>query len=204
MILSNAIKQAIQQEYNSWVDCQYSGKDKKDRQKMSQFFTPPPLTIKMLEKFDSIENKTMLDPTIGAGGLIAAAIIAGANPRMCYGIELDETIANIARIRLSYLGVPRHHIHVGNALDEASYEFPESRLFYSLKYKNKNLTLDITERKTNNLKNSLSYNLTQASDIKNLHKILKRLIKSESECVLNEHLILQLNVLFEKNNLERI
>lgn len=204
MKLSEKIKQAIDAEFNRWVKFQYGDKDKKERQKLGQFFTVPPLTIKMLEKFDSIENKTILDPTIGAGGLIAAAIIAGANPRMCYGIELDETIANIARIRLSHLGVPRHHIHVGNALDEASYEFPESRLFYSLKYKNKNLTLDITERKTNNLKNSLNYNLTQTSDIKNLHKILKRLIKSESECVLNEHLILQLNVLFEKNNLERI
>lgn len=125
MILSDDIKKAIEEEYNSWVNCQYNGKNKKERQKMSQFFTPPLLTIKMLEKFDSITNKDILDPTIGAGGLIAAAIIAGANPKRCYGIELDPEILTIAKKRLIPMGVPEKNLKLGNALDSNAYDFDE-------------------------------------------------------------------------------
>ena len=49
----------------------------------------------MLEKFDNLDGN-ILDPTLGAGGLIAAAIIAGADPAKCYGIELDPDILKIA------------------------------------------------------------------------------------------------------------
>ena len=65
----------------------------------------------------------MLDPTCGAGGLLAAAVIAGADPKRCYGIELDAEIADIARERLELLGVPRCNIMTGSALDDESYEF---------------------------------------------------------------------------------
>jgi type I restriction-modification system DNA methylase subunit len=122
MILSDDIKKVIEEEYNSWMDCQYNGKDKKERQKMSQFFTPPPLTIKMLEKFESITNKSILDPTAGAGGLIAAAIIAGANPKMCYGIELDNEILTVCKKRLAKLGVPPCNLIQGDALDSTNYD----------------------------------------------------------------------------------
>lgn len=122
MILSDDIKKAIEEEYNSWMDCQYNGKDKKERQKMSQFFTPPPLTIKMLEKFESITNKSILDPTAGAGGLIAASIIAGANPKLCYGIELDNEILTICKKRLAKLGVPPCNLIQGDALDSTNYD----------------------------------------------------------------------------------
>ena len=123
MKLSDDIKKAIEEEYNSWMDCQYNGKDKKERQKLGQFFTPPPLTIKMLEKFESITNKDILDPSLGAGGLIAAVIIAGADPKRCYGIELDPEILAIAKKRLIPMGVPEKNLKLGNALDPKSYEF---------------------------------------------------------------------------------
>ena len=81
----------------------------------------------MLEKFDNI-NGTVLDPTIGAGNLIAATIIAGADPAKCYGIELDPEILKIAQIRLAKLGVPPWHLRQGNALDSSSYDFEEDEV----------------------------------------------------------------------------
>ena len=76
----------------------------------------------MLEKFDSLEGKDILDPALGAGGLIAAAIIAGADPKRCYGIEIDEEVLCVARIRLAKLGVPPRNLILGDALDPKSYE----------------------------------------------------------------------------------
>ena len=122
MKLSDDIKAKIQAEYDTWQAGQYAGKSKEERQALGQFFTPPPLSIKMLEKFDSVVRKSMLDPTLGAGGLIAAAVIAGADPRKCYGIELDPDILKIAKQRLVKLGVPPHHLVQGDALDPASYD----------------------------------------------------------------------------------
>ena len=122
MVVSDRQRKAIQEEYDSWVESQYAGKDKKERQKLGQFFTPPVLSIKMLEKFDTVTNKTILDPTIGCGGLIAAAILAGANPKMCYGIELDPAIAKLCKERLGKLGVPEKNIKVGDALDQSVYD----------------------------------------------------------------------------------
>ena len=122
MKLSDEIKSKIQAEYDAWESKQYAGKDKKARQAKAQFFTPPPLTIKMLEKFDSLEGKDILDPALGAGGLIAAAVIAGADPKRCYGIELDEEVLGIAKKRLGSLGVPSSNLILGDALDPESYE----------------------------------------------------------------------------------
>ena len=123
MKLSDDIKNKIQAEYNAWAEIPYAGKDKKERQKLAQFFTPPVLTIRMLEKFDTLEEKSVLDPTLGAGGLIAAAVIAGANPTKCYGIELDPVVLEVAKRRLGKLGVPPQNLKQGDALDPNSYEF---------------------------------------------------------------------------------
>lgn len=122
MQLSEEIKNRIQTEYDAWKSIQYSGKDKKERQKLGQFFTPPQLTIRMLEKFESLEGN-VLDPCLGAGGLIAAAIIAGADPKKCYGIEFDPSVLEVAKKRLAKLGVPEQNLRQGDALDPKSYEF---------------------------------------------------------------------------------
>ena len=128
MQLSDDIKAKIQAEYDAWQSKQYAGKDKKDRQAKGQYFTPPALTVKMLEKFDSLEGKDILDPTCGAGGLLAACILAGADPKRIYGIELDPDILKIAQLRLAKLGVPPQHLKQGDALDPQSYEFKELQL----------------------------------------------------------------------------
>lgn len=122
MKLTDNIKQQIRDEYNEWFESQYGNKTKKERQKLGQFFTPPALTIRMIEKFKDL-NGTILDPTAGAGGLIAACIIAGANPEKCYCIELDEKVAIICRNRLKKLGVPENNIKIGNALLDNAYNF---------------------------------------------------------------------------------
>ena len=121
MKLSEETKNRIQAEYDAWKEIQYAGKDKKERQKFGQFFTPPQLTIRMLEKFDSLEGN-VLDPCLGAGGLIAAAVIAGADPSKCYGIELDPSVLELAKTRLAKLGVPEQNLKQGDALDPKSYE----------------------------------------------------------------------------------
>ena len=121
MILSDDTKAKIQAEYDIWKDKLWAGKDKAARAKLGQFATPPPLTIKMLEKFDGLEGN-VLDPCLGAGNLIAAAIIAGADPSKCYGIEIDPVVHKVAQLRLSKLGVPPCNLILGDALDPKSYE----------------------------------------------------------------------------------
>ena len=116
----------IEEEYNSFVEEQYAGKSLEERQKLGQFFTPPELTLKMLEKLDIKKNETLLDPCLGAGGLLAAAIIMKkVKPENCYGIELDADILKIAQKRLSKLGVPLANLHHGNALNSQCYEFKD-------------------------------------------------------------------------------
>lgn len=126
MKLSDDIKAKIQAEYDSWQAEQYASKDKKDRQAKGQFFTPPALTIKMLEKFDTVKDKDILDPTAGAGGLLAACILCGADPNRIYGIELDPAILKVCRRRMLKYGVPPWHLKEGNALDPTSYEFEKN------------------------------------------------------------------------------
>jgi two-component system phosphate regulon sensor histidine kinase PhoR len=60
MQLSEEVKSKIKSEYDDWFESQYAGKSKEERQKLGQFFTPPELTIKMIEKFDSIKDKDIL------------------------------------------------------------------------------------------------------------------------------------------------
>lgn len=125
MILSDEVKKKIEDEFNSWVERQYNGKDKKERQKLGQFYTPPVLTIQMLEKFDDT-NGTILDPTAGSGNLLTAAIMAGFDPKKVYAIELDPEIYEHVLIpRLTGLGVPLKNIKLGDALKSESYDFSD-------------------------------------------------------------------------------
>ena len=63
MQLSDDIKAKIQSEYDSWRDKLWAGKTKEERQKLGQFATPPQLTIKMLEKFDSLDGRVLEHPS---------------------------------------------------------------------------------------------------------------------------------------------
>lgn len=128
MKLTSDIKQKIQEEYDFWKNDLWAGKDKAARAKLGQFATPPELVFKMLEKFGSLEDKDILDPCLGAGNLIAGAVIAGADPKRCYGIELDPEVLEIAKQRLGALGVPACNLKCGNALDSDAYKFgPEDK-----------------------------------------------------------------------------
>lgn len=118
MILTSKQKSAIIEEYNSWTNKQYGSKTLEERKELDAIFTPPELTIQMIEKFDSIENKTILDPTCGTGNLLVACILAGANPKMIYGNELDEEFLNLAKERLIPYGVPEQNLHQGNVLED--------------------------------------------------------------------------------------
>ena len=113
---------AIKEEYTKWKDSMYANRTLSERKDFGQFFTPPDLSIKMLEKFEN-NNGTILDPCCGAGNLLAAAIFAGFDPNKVYGIEIDEEILKIAHSRLVPLGVPKCNIHLGDALDSNSYNF---------------------------------------------------------------------------------
>ena len=117
MELSLEIKNQIKTEYKEWFESQYGNKSLEERKKLGAFFTPPELTIRMIEKFDSIENKTILDPTCGTGNLLAACVIAGADPKKVYGNEYDAEFTRLCKERLSKLGVPTCNIHQGNALN---------------------------------------------------------------------------------------
>ena len=121
MLLTNEQITNIEEEFNQWKDRMYADKSLEDRQDLGAFFTPPELTIKMIEKFSSL-NDDILDPTCGAGNLLAAAIMAGADPKLVYGIELDPEILEIAVERLGKLGVPEKNIICGNALDSKTYQ----------------------------------------------------------------------------------
>ena len=121
MTLTNEQVENIKSEFNQWKDKMYANKTLSERQDFGMFFTPPELTIKMLEKFQNIKG-SVLDPTCGAGGLLAAAIMAGADPKLVYRIELDPEIHKIAVERLGKLGVPEKNIICGNALDSKTYQ----------------------------------------------------------------------------------
>ena len=124
MTLSEEVKKKITEEYKEWEEHQYAGKSKSERQEMGQFFTPPELTIQMIEKFEDMKGN-ILDPTCGCGGLLVACILAGADPQNIYGIELDPEILKLAQDRLYKMGVPKDNLHLGNALNEDCYEFGE-------------------------------------------------------------------------------
>jgi type I restriction-modification system DNA methylase subunit len=122
MKLTDEQKKAIEEEHKQYEALQYAGRSKEERQKLGQFYTPPPLSIKMLEKFDSVKDKDILDPTVGAGGLLVAAILAGADPKRVYGVDLDPINVLLARKRLAKYGVPSKHIKLGNALNSDVFE----------------------------------------------------------------------------------
>ena len=117
MTLSDEIKKKIEEEQKSWTSKQYCGQDRKTRNTRGAFYTPYNLVIRMIEKFPNLDGK-ICDPCLGSGNLIAGCVLAGADPKLCYGIELDDDTYNLAVERLTALGVPAENLFHGSCFDE--------------------------------------------------------------------------------------
>ena len=125
MNLTEEIKNLIIAEYKAFEDSMYAGKTKEERDELAQFFTPPEISIKLLEAYNvkDLSGKIIRDPTSGSGNLLAAALIAGADSDKIFGNEYDATMVKLCRERLNkvcdMLGKPYiqdWQIHQGNAL----------------------------------------------------------------------------------------
>ena len=125
MNLTEEIKNLIITEYKVFEDFMYAGKTKEERDELAQFFTPPEISIKLLEAYNvkDLSGKIIRDPTSGSGNLLAAALIAGADSDKVFGNEYDATMVKLCRERLNkvcdILGKPHiqdWQIHQGNAL----------------------------------------------------------------------------------------
>lgn len=119
-ITETNIKENIIPEYEDWKEQMYAGKSKEERQKMGQFFTPPELTVKMIEKFTKLDGKC-LDPCCGAGNLLIGMIFAkfeyynggwdkgewNKTFQDClneiYGVEIDPEILKVCHERIKRL-----------------------------------------------------------------------------------------------------
>lgn len=121
MQLTDEVKNKIIKEISDFEDKQYGSLTKTERKKLGAFYTPGALVIKMIEKFDDMEG-TICDPCCGSANLLIGCIIAGADPKKIYGIELDEGQAELCRNRLAKYGVPRENIICGSALDEETWK----------------------------------------------------------------------------------
>ena len=133
MKLSEDTKKKIEKEYLEWESTHYAGKTLKERQALGAFFTPPQLTVQMIEKFDDL-NGNILDPTCGAGGLLVACMIAGAKPEQIFGNELNKDILDKCKERLnSYCDhnglerIPDWHFNNCDALKPEAYDFSEKK-----------------------------------------------------------------------------
>lgn len=122
MTLSTEIKALIRAEYEEFKELMYAGKSLKERQELDQFFTPPEISIRLIEELSDLTGN-ILDPTCGSGNLLAAALFAGADSDKIFGNDYDSTMAQACRDRLnkicSRLGkapIQDWQIHQGNAL----------------------------------------------------------------------------------------
>ena len=122
MRLSKEVKALIIKEYEEFKESMYADKSLEERQELDQFFTPPEVSIKLIEELSDLSGN-VLDPTSGSGNLLAAALIAGADSDKIFGNEYDATMVKLCRERLNkvcdMLGKPYiqdWQIHQGNAL----------------------------------------------------------------------------------------
>lgn len=151
MKLTEKQKEAITKEYNgfqNYIRNEYNNNSQEKRDELGQFYTPPEVTIQMIEMFDctleDLVTKTICDPTAGSGNLLAACIMAGVDPNNIYANEYDEgVVENILRPRLNKLGVPNKNIHVGNVFnrdclniwsDEYKYDSKKNRVVSDKKF----------------------------------------------------------------------
>ena len=122
MKISEEVKKKIEEEYSEWFENQYGNTTKEERKKLGAVFTPPKVTIQMLEMLNSLDGN-ILDPCCGSGNLLIAAILAGADPNNIYGNEFEPEFLRLAQDRLEKYGVPRWHIHQGDATKAESIRF---------------------------------------------------------------------------------
>ena len=123
MKLSEEIKLEIKKEFEDFKHKMYDGKTLEERKKLDQFFTPPQVSIPLLENLETVKGIDILDPTSGSGNLLAAALIAGADSQRVFGNDYDATMVKLCKERLNkvcdMLGKQRiqdWQIHQGNAL----------------------------------------------------------------------------------------
>ena len=125
MVLTEEIKTLIIKENTEFRARQYGGLTKEERKKLGAFYTPGEVIITMLEKYkEDALKRNILDPCCGSGNILAACLIAGADPHNVYGNEIEPTMVPLCRERLNavcdMLGKPHINywqIHNGNALD---------------------------------------------------------------------------------------
>jgi SAM-dependent methyltransferase len=124
MILTQDVKDKITKEFEDFKTNMYAGKTKEERQQLGQFFTPPDISIRMIERFEveSLSGQRILDPACGSGNLLAACLYAGADSTKLFGNELDKTMLDTCRKRLNKIcrelnkpEIPYHHLHIGDA-----------------------------------------------------------------------------------------
>jgi len=118
MILSEQTKQAIKDDYNNWFNQQYGTLTKEQRDELGAVYTPAEVTIQMIERFETVIDKDILDPCCGSGNLLVGCILAGADPKRIYGNEFTKEMTELCRERLSKFGVPKDNIHQGDATDK--------------------------------------------------------------------------------------
>ena len=122
MKLSEEIKRKIYEDFEKYKDTMYDTlTEKKSKKKCTFYYNPSQIVIKRIEKFESLDGD-ICDPCCGNGLFLASCIIAGADPKRCYGIELDENQAQLCRKRLAIYGVPPENIIVGDCLDNNTWK----------------------------------------------------------------------------------
>ena len=100
MKLSEEIKLKIKKEFEDFKHKMYDGKTLEERKKLDQFFTPPQVSIPLLENLETVKGIDILDPTSGSGNLLAAALIAGADPQRVFGNDYDAAMVKLCRERI--------------------------------------------------------------------------------------------------------
>lgn len=71
-------------------------------------------------------------------------MLSGADPKRCYGIELDEAVLEVAKKRLAELGVPEANLVCGSVLEQSSYAKKFDCIVMNPPYK-RGLHIDIAE-----------------------------------------------------------
>ncbi len=85
-------------------DMHYSDKRDERVKDTGEVFTPPELVNKMLDKLDydweTLPDKTFLDPTCGSGNFLVEIAKRGVHPKNIFGVDLMDDNVETTRKRL--------------------------------------------------------------------------------------------------------